>query len=188
MITLALPDKAFEKAFELVMRLLPYLAVCAVLYGCYWLGGQHERAEWEQRAAKQTIEAQEALAAVIAERDAAKNKAQQTITVEVTRYVDKIIRLPGPTVIRDRLVGLCDQGGTSLASGLQLADSPAGNDGLALGDAGNRPADAPGVTLAGLAADLRTAQTNKGRQALCVATLDAIYAANPQASSAASSP
>lgn len=88
--------------------------------------------------------------------DARADRAEKALEVEaanakiVTKYVDRIVKVPGPAVVRERLVrGLCEP--AEGLPGAGRADAAAG------GDAGDRPADA----ASRLAADLPACRRNR---------------------------
>lgn len=91
--------------------------------------------------------------------------AEQTV-VEVVRYVDRIKEIPGPTVIRDRIVRLCDQDRNSQGSG--VSGSPR------IIDPGTDPDHR---SIDGLAEDLAAVKRNHAR---CEAIIGIVMQQRPQ--------
>lgn len=85
------------------------------------------------------------------EAERAKAVAEQTV-IEVVRYVDRVKEIPGPTVIRDRIVRLCDQDRNSEGDG--VSGSPR------IIDPGTDPDHR---SIDGLAEDLAAVQRNHAR-------------------------
>lgn len=141
--------------------LMPYLnaikaAVCiALLVGAHVVGCTGANARHEKRELELEVELAQA-----------RIKPQIKETIEVTKYVDRIQKVAGPTVIRDRIVRLCPT-----TPEVRPAGDPAVGDTAAIADADGRPLDT-------LADDLATTQINKARQAYMAELLAIIYGAN----------
>lgn len=145
----------------LLLRVIPFVALVLALGGSYWLGDSHATDKAKAAATASALASEHAHRVALA-------GATKTVTIEVTKYVDRIQTLPGRTTVRDRIISLCDDQGP-------VDVRPAGASGVddagAASDSGDRPVDA-------LAEDLRTAQVNKARQSAMAGALRGIYGAN----------
>ena len=113
------------------LRFAPYIAIGALTLGLWGVWGLYQRADERADRAEASLKTEEANAKV------------------VTKYVERIVKVPGPAIVRERLVGrVCD---ADPVPGAGSPDAPAG------ADSGDRRPDEAG----GLAADLTACQRNK---------------------------
>jgi len=67
---------------SLVLRLLPYLAVCAALGGAYWLGTAHSTAKCDKARTEATVEAQAAAIEQSLAADSAATQREQSKIIQ----------------------------------------------------------------------------------------------------------
>lgn len=65
-------------ALPMLLRMLPYLAVCAALGGAYWLGATHSTARCDKARTEATVEAQQASITLAGIADAAAAQREQS--------------------------------------------------------------------------------------------------------------
>ena len=148
----------------LALRLAPYALAGAALIGSHWYAYASGQSDARARAAVLLADSERRHATSLA-------AATKTVTIEVTKYVDRIQTLPPRTVVRDRLVSrLCDASAEAVRA---AADS--GLPARGINDAGDRPADSP---VEALADDLVTVQVIKARRSALIAIVKDIQRQN----------